>query len=145
MLTARSGLELPVPDDVQRRPKSRIEPRAHPGRPDYRGADALLETDEPLAVAAMHRVAWPFTEEGHRVGSGRGVFECGGSGELTGPYVQAHADSFCKGVLRLPDPDPPAPRGSPRPRGGVFPNPHSGTFPDTPEPRASRDRALRGP
>ena len=42
-------------------------------------------------------------------GSGRrGVFECGvcgGSGELTGPYVQAHADSFRKGALRLPGPD----------------------------------------
>ena len=32
----------------------------------------------------------------------RGVFECGvcgGSGELTGPYVQAHADSFRRGAL----------------------------------------------
>ena len=37
----------------------------------------------------------------------RGVYECGvcgGSGELAGPYVQAHADSFRRGTLRLPDP-----------------------------------------
>ena len=37
----------------------------------------------------------------------RGVYECGvcgGSGELAGPYVQAHADSFRRGVLRLPGP-----------------------------------------
>ena len=33
----------------------------------------------------------------------RGVFECGvcgGTGKLTGPYVQAHADSFRRGALR---------------------------------------------
>ena len=33
----------------------------------------------------------------------RGVFECGvcgGTGKLTGPYVQAHADSFRHGALR---------------------------------------------
>ena len=32
----------------------------------------------------------------------RGVYECGvcgGSGELAGPYVQAHADSFRRGAL----------------------------------------------
>ena len=40
----------------------------------------------------------------------RGVFECGvcgGAGKLTGPPVQAHADSFRRGALRLPGPDRP--------------------------------------
>jgi len=38
----------------------------------------------------------------------RGVFDCGvcaGSGKITGPPVQAHADSFRRGALRLPGPD----------------------------------------
>ena len=42
----------------------------------------------------------------------RGLFECGvcgGTGKLTGPPVQAHADSFRTGALRLPGPDRPSP------------------------------------
>ena len=38
----------------------------------------------------------------------RGVFDCGvcaGTGKLTGPPVQAHADSFRAGALRLPGPE----------------------------------------
>ena len=38
----------------------------------------------------------------------RGVFDrgvCAGAGKLTGPPVQAHADSFRRGALRLPGPD----------------------------------------
>ena len=49
----------------------------------------------------------------------RGVFECGvcgGTGKLTGPYVQAHADSFRHGALRAGgDRSPP---GSPSCRSG---------------------------
>ena len=38
----------------------------------------------------------------------RGVFDCGvcaGTGKLAGPPVQAHADSFRRGALRLPGPE----------------------------------------
>ena len=63
----------------------------------------LLENPMPASWTRL----WTAPRKGYGCAESgrRGAFECGvcsGSGELTGPYVQAHADSFCKGALRLP-------------------------------------------